>query len=368
MIAGDYMETPLGYGSEFNFEKVRQGGKAIVPHALPGRFPHPVLAALLTNSSEDHPTFTRLENLFIRVIGNLIATHSIPTDQRTLVLISSTKGNIALLNNPAFEGKFQTDRAYLPALCNEIRTHFGFHNPVIALSNACISGALGLSIARNLLLANQYEHALVIGGDEVSWFVQAGFESFQAVSEHPCKPFDLNRNGISLGEAGVGIYLKKSDQPNGVFLTGAGSANDANHISGPSRTGEGLFRSIKTALKEAQLETVDYVSAHGTATRYNDDMESIAMQRAGLSQVPVNSFKGIFGHTLGASGLLESVLGIHCLLNDTLLPSVGFEKQGTTEPLNVIEKTETRPLHSFIKLASGFGGCNQALVFEKTKG
>jgi len=120
-----------------------------------------------------------------------------------------------------------------------------------------------------------------------------------------------------------------------------------------------------TALKLSNLNRVDYLSAHGTATIYNDEMEAIAFHRAGLSEVPVNSLKGYFGHTLGASGLLETILGIHSMRNNILIPSLGFENQGTTYPLNIIRNAEHLELQTFMKTASGFGGSNIATIFEK---
>ena len=101
---------------------------------------------------------------------------------------------------------------------------------------------------------------------------------------------------------------------------GDATCNDANHISGPSRTGEGLYRSVKAALKEANIGAaqIDYISAHGTATPFNDEMEAIAFSRLGMEEVPLNSLKGYFGHTLGASGLLETIVGMHFMMKNIL--------------------------------------------------
>jgi len=152
-----------------------------------------------------------------------------------------------------------------------------------------------------------------------------------------------------------------------VEILGGASCNDANHISGPSRSGEGLFRSVTLALKEAYLypKDIDYISAHGTATMYNDEMEAIAFNRAGLGDTPLNSLKGYFGHTLGASGLLETVIGMHSLNQNTLFASKGFQELGVSEPLNIIEKTTSKKIDTFLKTASGFGGSNTAAVFRK---
>jgi 3-oxoacyl-[acyl-carrier-protein] synthase-1 len=363
VVRGTYLRTPLGLGIEPQIEAIKSGNSAI--QQQPPNVQNQAWMAALLPSVEQPSSYTRLEKYLIDAVAALCEIHSIPKGPETLVIVSSTKGNIGLMNDPQFKDLYSPERAYLPALCKIIQRHFGFSNPLLALSNACISGSLAFALGQFYLLKENYQHVLLVGGDEVSWFIQSGFTSFQAISSSPCRPFDASRDGISLGEAIVGVYLQAETPDQGLYLTGTGSANDANHISGPSRTGEGLFRSIQQACEQAGHPTIDYISAHGTATRYNDDMESIAVQRAGLDTIPVNSYKGVFGHTLGASGLLETVIGLHCLQEGCLLPSIGFDVSGTTVPLAVIRSYESRPIHSFLKLASGFGGCNQALIFEK---
>ena len=115
----------------------------------------------------------------------------------------------------------------------------------------------------------------------------------------------------------------------------------------------------------SDLEDIDFVSAHGTATRYNDDMESQALARADLNFVPIHSLKGYFGHTLGAAGVLESVMGIASLQHNQTIISKGFEVSGTVQKLNPIKSVENKPLRSFLKTSSGFGGCNAAVLFSK---
>src|SRR5690606_11677430 len=184
-------------------------------------------------------------------------------------------------------------------------------------------------------------------------------------SEEPCLPFDRDRRGLNLGEAVAVAYLTKQAAPDAIRIAGTGSYNDANHISGPSRTGEGLYRSIQEATRQAGKLPLDFISAHGTATAYNDEMEALAFHRCGLSEVPLHSLKAYYGHTLGASGLLETLMGIQSLKANRLIPSLGFHHTGTTQPLNIITHPESRPLTTFLKTASGFGGCNIATVFEK---
>ena len=368
-VVGDYLISPLGRGSEYHFQQLLGGHTAISPVVDPQLADHPIYAARIDEAAwlsdiSDNTRYTRLEKLFILALQALIDRHGIPLDDRTLVVLSTTKGNIALLHNR--ESPFPEARVYLPVMADEIQRYFGFENRIITVSNACISGSLAISVARQLLQTDdRYERAIVLGGDELSTFIVSGFGAFQALADEPCRPFDRDRKGLNLGEAVAAVYLSKVPEEGAVRIMGVGSCNDANHISGPSRTGEGLYRSIQVAMREAGNPALDFISAHGTATAYNDEMEAIALDRCGLSAVPLHSLKGCFGHTLGASGLLETVVAIHSLRNNHLVASPGFQHQGTSIKLNVITQPRPHPLTTFLKTASGFGGCNIATVFQK---
>ena len=193
--------------------------------------------------------------------------------------------------------------------------------------------------------------------------IVSGFQSFMSLSPLPCKPFDEKRDGLSLGEAAATVVITNKSAQGLTEIVNGAINNDANHISGPSRTGEGLFAAISHTLGG---EGVDFISAHGTATPYNDNMEAIAISRAGLNQTPVNSLKGYFGHTLGAAGLLESIITIEAMKNNTIIKTMGFETNGVTEPINIADNTRHQTINSVLKLASGFGGCNAAVLLKKT--
>jgi 3-oxoacyl-[acyl-carrier-protein] synthase-1 len=205
---------------------------------------------------------------------------------------------------------------------------------------------MAIAVAKNMILAGKYKDAFVIAGDEISEFVISGFNSFQAIGTEICKPYDKNRDGINIGEAAAAVYItsKRDENENFSFkILGDSAINDANHISGPSRTGDGLFASIKNAMTEAQVsaEKIDFISAHGTATIYNDEMEAIAFNRMNLQNIPLHSLKAYYGHCLGASGLLESIISMESALNKTLIPSKNFEETGTSQPLNIIRENQS---------------------------
>ena len=225
-------------------------------------------------------------------------------------------------------------------------------------------------LSKGLLEGDTYDTIVVSGADILTHFVVSGFQSFKAVSSEICKPYDAARDGISLGEAcGTMILSNRKELVSGqaIAVLGGASSNDANHISGPSRTGEGLLTAIGKTLKEAQVapSEVDYISGHGTATLYNDEMEAHAITSAQLQQVPMNSLKGYFGHTLGAAGLVEAIAGIHSMRNNTLIGTYNFNELGVSLPLNIIRETEEKKIDTCLKTAAGFGGCNAAVLFRK---
>jgi len=372
-LLDDAIISPQGFSTEENLIAVKNEKSGLKFHKN-NKFPSEGFYAgiieneLLTEafSKIGNPKkFTKLEQMMLLAVSSVLKNNPNLNLSETALIISTTKGNIDLLTNSSFP----ENRVYLSELGDVIKNFFGFQLQTIVISNACISGGLALAVAKRFIAAEKFDQAIVVGGDLVSEFVLSGFNSFQAMSAEACRPFSKNRTGINLGEAAAAVLVssKKPKKSINISLIGEASANDANHISGPSRTGEGLYKSIKNALKEAQIsaKNIDYVSAHGTATAYNDEMEAVAFNRLGLSEVPVNSFKGAYGHTLGASALLESILTKHSLLNNELYTSLNFDEIGVSKPLNVIRGFEKKELNFALKTASGFGGCNLALVFKK---
>ena len=313
--------------------------------------------------------FTRLEKMMLVSLEKVIKASRLTLTDRVGLIISTTKGNIDVLEK---DSSFQKERAYLGEMAKTIQDFFGFTAEPIVLSNACVSGILAVAVAKRFIVQGRFDHVFIVSGDLVTKFILSGFNSFQALSNIPCRPFCKTRSGINIGEVAASILVTKDSgnlAEESVVILGEASCNDANHISGPSRTGEGLFRSVRSALKQANLDAdkIDYISAHGTATPFNDEMEAIAFDRLGMQHIPLNSLKGYFGHTLGASGLLETIVGMHSLHQNTLFATKGFQELGVSKPLNIIEETTSKKLYTFLKTASGFGGCNTAVIFAKNK-
>lgn len=278
----------------------------------------------------------------------------------TVFILSSTKGNIEWL------GTVPDERIALSHSAGVISKQLGLTHPPVVISQACISGVVALLYAQRLLQSGRYKHAIVTGADRFTRFVLNGFQSFHAIDKQPCRPFDADRKGINLGEAAATIILSTDDSEGALatLLSGA-TSNDANHISGPSRTGEELAMAITRAMEIAgvQASDIDMLSAHGTATVYNDEMEANAFHVAGVSQVPTHSYKGFTGHTLGAAGVLESAMIIEAIREQHLIPTLGFENMGVTQPINITTAMQPARIRNVLKTASGFGGSNAAMVW-----
>ncbi len=366
--------TPLGFDVQSNVEAILRGDSGIQLHQDVSLMPNPFYASIISDEKinsafekiSTEKKYSRLEKMMILALEPMIKNSGIELNSKTAFVLSTTKGNITALREDS-EESFQN--AHLDVLAKNVADYFGFTTVPIVVSNACVSGVLAISVAKRIIQSGLCDTIFVVAGDEVSEFVLSGFNAFQAMSDLPCKPYSKNRTGVSLGEATAAVLVSTEARNAKIKVIGDSSINDANHISGPSRTGEGLFRSIQNAMKEAKINSnqIDYISAHGTATPFNDEMEAIALNRLDLQNVPVNSLKGFYGHTLGASGLLETVIAIESANQNTLFESKGFDEIGVSEKINVIQKNEEANIEIFLKTASGFGGCNTAVVFEKLK-
>lgn len=281
---------------------------------------------------------------------------------RSVLILSTTKGDIEYLNS-----SFET--CYLSSLAQSIVRYFAMQNEAIIISNACISGVSAIITGARLIETGMYDHVYVVGVDTLNDFIISGFNAFKSVSAQICRPYDAARNGLTLGEGCAAVHLTNDRELSGnkILVAGGGISNDANHISGPSRTGDGLYFSIQEAMERASLlpNAAGFINTHGTATLFNDEMESKALNLSGLLTIPCNSLKPYFGHTLGASGVIESILAAHQLHSGIVYGVKGYETCGVPYPLNISAQHRHIEMESCIKTASGFGGCNAALVLCK---
>lgn len=351
----DNIYSPLGATTRANYDAVMAGYCALKQYSLPDGS---LYTASLFPEEERHDDekYTLFERLCIASASDAIARADIdPASPHCRFFISTTKGNVHLL------AKGETERALLGTSAAIICHHFGNPNPPVVVSNACISGLSAQIAAMRSIEAGLCDTAVVTGCDVQSDFIISGFQCLHALSPDQCRPFDRDRCGLNLGEAAATIIYSNSDKGEWVAEGGA-MCNDANHISGPSRTGEGSYRCLQAL--DIDKDKVAFISVHGTSTLYNDEMESIAIDRAGLSDVPLFSLKGVYGHTMGAAGVLETILSMQAVEHGVVFGTRGFKNLGVSRQVNISAENRTTDKQCFVKLLSGFGGCNAAMKFS----
>jgi 3-oxoacyl-[acyl-carrier-protein] synthase-1 len=365
--------SPVGSTTADNFEQLKKSVSGIQKHDNKAYSETPFYASLFKESTIDHIDnsnllYTKFEKILIASISEALQRDNRNIDlNKTVFIISSTKGNIELLEKEEYTKELK-NRISLYTSAKLVSKYFKFKYEPIVISNACISGLLAIITGKRLIQSGQYENAIVAGADVISKFVLSGFQSFQAISKARCRPFDTLRDGINLGEGAATIILS-SNKKNGtaIKITGGSVSNDANHISGPSRTGDELNYAILRAMKEANVSSndINFISSHGTGTIFNDEMEANAFFLGNLHNIPTNSLKGFFGHTLGAAGIIETIMTYKSMHQNLVLPTLGFQNSGVTKPINICSTLYNTQLNNCLKTASGFGGCNAAIVMTK---
>ena len=341
----DNILSPLGETTAQNYEAVKAGRSV---NLTKGTVP--------IVRSED---LTRFEAMAVKSAKCAIQEAGIdPGKDNVVLILSTTKANIEVLS----QGNEDPGPAHA---AKSIAEELGVVTEPIVVCNACISGVAAIILAQRLLEHRDYDYAIVCGADVLSEFTVSGFQSLKAVSEEPCRPFDMERLGLNLGEAAATMILTVDS---GQWAIEAGAIrNDAFHISSPSKDGEGARLALEAIGAEAVKDSLAQINAHGTATMFNDQMESVAIERAGLNTVPVNSLKGYFGHTLGAAGILETIITMAALDDHTVLGTKGFEERGVSGKILLSSENQTTDKDRFVKMISGFGGGNAAIMASKIR-
>lgn len=362
--------SPLGMSSQENWHAVMQGRSALRRLENYKGIPLPFVASVFTTEQVEKLAvegFTRFESLAIRSITEALTHTDLDVHgERTIFILSTTKGDVEELGFAA-----ERDGDYhRPALsAQRIAEHVGIGGGAIVCCNACISGVSAQILADRLISCGHYDNAVVCGADLVSSFTASGFLSFKSLSNEACRPFDADRQGLNLGEAAATIVFTRADSlRDGDWLFERGEMdNDAFHLSTPAPSGEGARKVLEAVMKGRDASELAFVSAHGTATMFNDQMESVAIEKAGLSSVPLTALKGWFGHTLGASGVLEVILGMMAVSESVVLPLRGFREIGVSGKVNLSPELRATDKNSFLKMISGFGGCNAAALYRRVR-
>jgi len=366
----DNVYSPIGKTTAENFINLKNNISGVKRHSQNEMSSQPFFAALFDDDQQiiSNGSYTKFECLLVASIDEALKQTDINIrDDKTILVISTTKGNISLLETEKYSEALKK-RMSLTTSAQLIADHFRFKQKPIVVSNACISGVLGIITAMRLLRSGTYENAIIAGADVISKFILSGFQSFQALSPGVCRPFDRSHNGLNLGEGAGTIILSTNKKYAGrLKIKGGSLSNDANHISGPSRTGAELALAISRSIADAGVHTeeIGFISAHGTGTVYNDEMEANAVHIAGAGKLPLNSLKGYYGHTLGAAGLIETIISMESLRQDLFIGTPGFEVAPESHRINASADHRSIKADNFLKTASGFGGCNAAAVIGK---
>jgi 3-oxoacyl-[acyl-carrier-protein] synthase-1 len=254
------------------------------------------------------------------------------------------------------------------SVADYVRRRCGLQGPAVALSSACASSAKAFGTAHRMIEANLIDAAVVGGTDSLCLTTLYGFNSLQLCSKAPCRPFDVARDGISIGEAAAFALLERVPESldrDAVLLLGVGESSDAYHMSAPHPDGAGARRAMQEALAAASLDPaeIDYINLHGTGTPSNDRSESQAVTSVFGATTPCSSTKGATGHTLGAAGALEAVISALAIRNGIMPGGVHSTHIDPTLTAHYIRENKRAPVTRVLSNSFGFGGTNCSLIF-----
>lgn len=325
--------------------------------------------AALVEDLRSEPGRSLVQAILGRLLGQLP-----PLPGGCALLTASTKAGVDGLERLARgEENDPRDLVFGP-LAEGIRDRLGLGGPAFNVNAACASSTIALARAAAWVVSGRFDCVLVCCMDAITEFVFSGFSALKALSADPCRPFDRDRTGLSLGDGAAALLVmseaaveRAGRRPLGA-VRGWGISNDAFHITAPARDGCGLIRAARQALASAGIgpEDVAAVSAHGTGTVYNDAMELTAFRAVfGNRKVPMHSIKGAIGHTLGAAGGIEAAVALRALEAQKIPPTVGLQVADSEAEGWV--SAESLPFSGRYLLTSnsGFAGINAALVLER---
>jgi len=364
--------TALGRNLEMLWQRLLRGDSAIAPverfsaKGYKSRF-----AACIENLNPEG-TFSAIHDLLTRLFSEM---EFVPADAR--LYTATTKAGIDNLEHLRRGRTADASDVLAGAIAAHISRQLGLTDAGTNISAACASSSIAVAKGAALIAAGRAECVLVCCMDLVTEFVFSGFSALGALSPEPCRPFDRERNGLTLGEGAASLLLMKAERaikegrPHLGTVLGWGVANDAFHVTAPDPHGSGLVSAVKKALKQACLnqEAISAVCAHGTGTIYNDHMELTAFDHIFKDRkLPLYSIKGAIGHTLGAAGGIEVSLGLKSLSEGLAPPTVGFSKGEDGTAGRISSQPAVINGNHLLSTNSGFGGINAALILAKGSG
>ena len=251
-----------------------------------------------------------------------------------------------------------------------VHCYFGLRGPAVVVSTACSSSAKVFASAQRMIACGFIDAAIVGGVDSLCLTTLYGFNSLELTSNEPCRPYDAERKGISIGEGAAFILLERlpnSLDSHAPLLLGVGESSDAYHMSSPHPEGRGARQAMAAALAAAGLtpNDVDYINLHGTATHNNDAAEGCAVAALFGDQTPCSSSKGATGHTLGAAGAVEAILCAQALSSGIMPGSVHTQSLDSAISINYLLAPRAQTLSRVLSNSFGFGGSNCSLLLGR---
>jgi 3-oxoacyl-[acyl-carrier-protein] synthase-1 len=256
------------------------------------------------------------------------------------------------------------------SVADYVSRRFALTGPAVTVCTACSSSAKVFAAAQRMLAAGVIDAAIVGGVDSLCLTTLYGFHSLQLSSPQPCRPFDLTRDGLSIGEAAAFALLERAPatpDPGAILLLGTGESSDAYHMSSPHPEGAGAGSAMQRALADAGLAAheIDYINLHGTGTPSNDSAESRAVTTLFGAAIPCSSTKGATGHALGAAGALEAVICALALQAGLMPGGLNLHQRDPALALNYLTDNQRAPLRRVLSNSFGFGGANCALLLGR---
>lgn len=296
---------------------------------------------------------------------------TLPDDSR--LLVASTKGEIDRLTTACLKGRPLPQSVLFEPLLEKAARRLGLQDDGCNINAACASSTIAVARGAGLISAGEADCVLVYAADLVSEFVFSGFSALQALSDTPCRPFDRQRNGLTLGEAGVALLLmsearaKSAGEQPFAYVAGWGAANDAHHVTAPARDGSGLIKACQQALAKAGIDRsqVAAINAHGTGTVYNDAMELTAFNAVFQEKMPrLHGVKGSIGHCLGAAGGVEIAIACRALQQQQIPGTVGCQLPEAAGRGCLSSVPQQISGDYLLCSNSGFGGINGVVILQ----
>jgi 3-oxoacyl-[acyl-carrier-protein] synthase II len=300
------------------------------------------------------------------------------SEKKSGAVFATTVGGMDL-NEQYYKSLLEGDRykdligVFDSADCTEkVAGHFGIRQHVTTISTACSSSSNAIMLGARLIKNKKLERVLVGGTDALTKFTLNGFNALEILSPTGCRPFDQNRNGLTIGEGAAALILESEEvaDPEKIIceVTGYANVNEAFHVTASTADGLGAIMAMNKALESASFKTTDisYINAHGTGTEINDLSEGVAIEKIFGNHVPpVSSTKAFTGHTLGAAGAIEAVFSVLALKNNIVLPGLNFTTRMAELSFQPQLKVASCKVNHVMSNSFGFGGSNTTLIFSK---